>query len=118
VVSALRYYKIEPEECLVAHDELDLDPGTVRLKFDGGHGGQNGLRDIVAHLGHAKFHRLRVGIGHPGHKDRVTSWVLGRASEKDENAIVDGISRALDVLPLAVDGQFDKAMQKLHTPAG
>ena len=116
VASALRYYKIEPDECLVAHDELDLDPGTIRMKFDGGHGGQNGLRDIITHLGHAKFHRLRVGIGHPGHKDKVTPWVLGRPSAKDEDAIIDGIARALDVLPLAVDGQFDKAMQKLHTP--
>ncbi|WP_266156416.1 aminoacyl-tRNA hydrolase [Dyella silvatica] len=115
VASALRYYKIEPEQCLVAHDELDLDAGTVRLKFDGGHGGQNGLRDIVAHLGHAKFHRLRVGIGHPGHRDQVTPWVLGRPSVKDEEAIFDGINRALNVLPLAVDGQFDKAMQQLHT---
>ena len=115
VASALRYYKIAPEECLIAHDELDLDPGTVRMKFDGGHGGQNGLRDTIAHLGHAKFHRLRIGIGHPGHKDKVTGWVLGRASAADEDAILHGISRALDVLPLAVQGQFDKAMQQLHT---
>ena len=115
VVSALRYYKIEPEQCLVAHDDLDLPPGTARLKFDGGHGGQNGLRDIMAHLGHGKFHRLRVGIGHPGHRDQVTPWVLGRPSATDEGAILDGIARALDVLPLAVEGQFDKAMQQLHT---
>jgi len=115
VASALRYYKIEPDECLVAHDELDLSPGTVRLKFDGGHGGQNGLRDIVEHLGHARFHRLRVGIGHPGHKDRVTSWVLGRPSASDEDAILGGIARALDVLPLAVAGEFEKAMHQLHT---
>lgn len=118
VASALRYYKIDPDECLVAHDELDLDAGTVRMKFDGGHGGQNGLRDIVAHLGHGRFHRLRIGIGHPGHKDRVTPWVLGRPSVQDEDAILDGIARALDVLPLAVEGQFDKAMQRLHTAAG
>ena len=118
VASALRYYKIEPDECLVAHDELDLDAGTVRMKFDGGHGGQNGLRDIVAHLGHGKFHRLRIGIGHPGHKDKVTPWVLGRPSAQDEDAILDGIARALDVLLLAVEGQFDKAMQRLHTAAG
>jgi len=117
VASALRYYKIEPEECLVAHDDLDLPAGAVRLKFDGGHGGQNGLRDIMAHLGHGKFHRLRLGIGHPGHKDQVTSWVLGRPSANDEDALLDGIARALNVLPLAVDGQFDKAMQQLHTPA-
>jgi PTH1 family peptidyl-tRNA hydrolase len=115
VASALRYYKIAAEECLVAHDDLDLPAGTVRLKFDGGHGGQNGLRDIVAHLGHGRFHRLRVGIGHPGHRDKVTPWVLGRPSAQDEDAILDGIARALDVLPLAVDGQFDKAMQRLHT---
>jgi PTH1 family peptidyl-tRNA hydrolase len=118
VASALRYYKIEPDECLVAHDELDLDAGTVRMKFDGGHGGQNGLRDIVAHLGHGRFHRLRIGIGHPGHRDKVTPWVLGRPSAQDEDAIADGIARALDVLPLAVCGQFDKAMQRLHTVAG
>ena len=78
IASALRYWKIEPEEMLVAHDDLDLPPGAARLKFDGGHGGQNGLRDTFAHLGHGKFHRLRLGIGHPGHKDRVTPWVLGR----------------------------------------
>ena len=118
VASALRYYKIEPDECLVAHDELDLDAGTVRMKFDGGHGGQNGLRDIVAQLGHGRFHRLRIGIGHPGHRDKVTPWVLGRPSAQDEDAITDGIARALDVLPLAVGGQFEKAMQRLHTVAG
>jgi len=115
VASALRYYKIAPDECLIAHDDLDLPAGAARLKFDGGHGGQNGLRDIVAHLGHGKFHRLRLGIGHPGHKDKVTGWVLGRPSAPDEDAILDAIARAQGVLPLAVDGQFDKAMQQLHT---
>ena len=115
VASALRYYKIEPEEMLVVHDDLDLPPGAARLKFDGGHGGQNGLRDIVAHLGHGKFHRLRIGIGHPGHKDRVTSWVLGRAGIDDEQAILGGIGVALDVLPLAVGGDFNEAMKRLHT---
>ncbi len=115
LVSALNYYKIDPVQCLVAHDDLDLPTGTVRLKFDGGHGGQNGLRDIMAHLGDGKFHRLRIGIGHPGHRDRVTPWVLGRPSSVDEDAIIDGISRARDVLPLAVGGQFEKAMHQLHT---
>lgn len=118
VRSALNYYKIEPEQCLLAHDDLDLPVGVARLKFDGGHGGQNGLRDTVAQLGHARFHRLRIGIGHPGHKDRVTSWVLGRPSASDETAIIDSIARALDVLPLAVDGQFEKAMRQLHTQQG
>lgn len=117
VTSALRYYKIAPEECLVAHDELDLSPGTVRMKFDGGHGGQNGLRDIMAHLGHGKFHRLRVGIGHPGHKDKVSPWVLGRPSAADEDAIMIGIGRAFDVLPLALSGKFEEAMKRLHTAA-
>lgn len=115
VVSALRYYKIEPDEMLVAHDELDLPPGTARLKFDGGHGGQNGLRDIIAHLGDGKFHRLRVGIGHPGHKDKVTGWVLGRAGAKDEAEIMAAIGAAFDVLPLALAGDFNEAMKRLHT---
>ena len=117
VAAALRYYKIEPAECLVVHDDLDLPAGTPRLKFDGGHGGQNGLRDIIAHLGHGKFHRLRIGIGHPGHRDQVTPWVLGRPGVADEEAMLDGIARALAVLPLAVAGQFDKATQQLHTGA-
>ena len=115
VTSALRYYKIEPDEMLVAHDELDLAPGVARLKFDGGHGGQNGLRDIVAHLGHGKFHRLRVGIGHPGHKDRVTPWVLGRAGAHDEDAIVRAVGDARDVLPLALEGDVNEATKRLNT---
>ncbi|MBS0515836.1 MAG: aminoacyl-tRNA hydrolase [Proteobacteria bacterium] len=115
VQSALRYWKIEPEEALVVHDDLDLPAGAARLKFDGGHGGQNGLRDIMAHLGHGGFHRLRLGIGHPGDRNRVTSWVLGRAGVDDENAILDAVGRSLDVLPLAVRGDFNEAMKKLHT---
>ena len=115
VVAALNYYKIDPERCLVVHDDLDLPVGTARLKFDGGHGGQNGLRDIIAQLGHARFHRLRLGIDHPADRSRVTDWVLGRPSVADEEAISDAITRALHVLPLAVTGEFDKAMQQLHT---
>lgn len=117
VAAALRYWKIEPSECLVAHDELDLAPGTARLKFDGGHGGQNGLRDIAAHLGHGKYHRLRVGIGHPGDKNKVTPWVLGRPGRDDEAAIREAIDDALRVLPLALAGDFNEAMKRLHTPA-
>ena len=115
VGAALRYWKIAPEEMLVAHDDLDLPPGAARLKFDGGHGGQNGLRDIFAHLGHGEFHRLRIGIGHPGHKDRVTPWVLGRPGKADEDAILGAVGAALDVLPLAVAGDFNEAMKRLHT---
>ncbi len=117
IVAALRYWKIEPDEMLVVHDDLDLPPGAARLKFDGGHGGQNGLRDIFQHLGHGRFHRLRLGIGHPGpgNKDRVTPWVLGRPSAADEAAILDAIGRAFEVLPLVVTGEFEKAMLQLHT---
>lgn len=116
VAAALRYWKIEPDQCLLAHDELDLPAGAARLKFDGGHGGQNGLRDSIAHLGHGKFHRLRIGIGHPGHKDKVTPWVLGRPGRDDEAAILRAIDDALDVMPLAVRGDFSEAMKRLHTP--
>ena len=116
VAAALRYWKIEPEEALLAHDELDLPPGVARLKFDGGHGGQNGLRDTMRLLGHGRFHRLRIGIGHPGHKDQVTPWVLGRASADDDLLIGRAIDDAIDALPLAVRGSFMDAMTRLHTP--
>jgi len=116
VSAALRYWKIEPEQALLAHDELDLPPGVARIKFDGGHGGQNGLRDTMQLLGHGKFHRLRLGIGHPGHKDRVTGWVLGKPGKDDEQLIGQAIDDAIEVLPLAVGGNFMDAMTKLHTP--
>lgn len=116
VLAALRYWKIEPEQALLVHDDLDLPPGTARLKFDGGHGGQNGLRDTMRLLGHGRFHRLRIGIGHPGHKDKVTPWVLGRPGRDDEAAILRAIDDALAVLPLAVAGDFNEAMKRLHTP--
>lgn len=115
VTAALRFWKIAPEEALLAHDELDLPPGTARLKFDGGHGGQNGLRDTMQLLGHGRFHRLRLGIGHPGHKDRVTGWVLGRASADDDIGIARAIDAAIAVLPLAVAGDVNEAMKRLHT---
>ena len=115
VAAALRYWKIEPEQMLVAHDDLDLPPGTARLKFDGGHGGQNGLRDIFAHLGHGRFHRLRIGIGHPGQKDKVTPWVLGRAGKDDQIAIERVLDDAIGVLSLLLDGDTNEATKRLHT---
>ena len=117
VGAALRYYRIDPSEMLVCHDDLDLPPGVARLKFDGGHGGQNGLRDLFSQLGHGAFHRLRLGIGHPGHKDRVTPWVLGRAGRDDEAAMLRALDEALAVLPLVLQGDFNEAMKRLHTAA-
>lgn len=115
VTAALRFWKIEPEQMLVAHDELDLEPGVARLKFDGGHGGQNGLRDIMQLLGHGKFGRLRIGIGHPGNKNRVTGWVLGRPTAVEDIQIGRAIDEAIGVLPLALSGDFNEAMKRLNT---
>lgn len=117
VTAALRFWKMEPEECLVVHDELDLPPGVARLKFDGGHGGQNGVRDIMRLLGHGRFYRLRIGIGHPGQKDKVTPWLLKGGPDKEDEILIDrAFDDAMDVLPLAVAGSFDEAMKRLHTP--
>ena len=108
------FYKIPVENILVAHDELDLEPGTARLKTGGGHGGHNGLRDIIAHLG-KEFHRLRIGIGHPGHRDQVSDYVLHRASKDDQISIDNSIDDALRVLPLLAEGSWEKAVHRLHS---
>ncbi len=113
VVPYTRFYQIAPGQMLVAHDELDLPPGAIRLKTGGGHGGHNGLRDIVPHLG-SDFHRLRLGIGHPGHKDRVTGHVLGKAPAAEQTAIDAAITAALHVLPLMLEGQWQQAMTRLN----
>ncbi len=115
LLATLNYWKYDLADCLVVHDDLDLSPGVARLKFDGGHGGQNGLRDIIQQVGGRGFHRLRLGIGHPGLRDQVTPWVLGRPSSADEEAMLDALGRALDVLPLVVEGAFNQAMKQLHT---
>lgn len=108
------FYKIPVDQILVAHDELDLEPGTARLKTAGGHGGHNGLRDTIAHLG-KDFHRLRIGIGHPGHRDQVSDYVLHRASKDDQIAIENSIDDALRVLPLLAEGSWEKAVHRLHS---
>ena len=110
----LDYYRLRVTELLVAHDEIDLPPGTVRLKEGGGHGGHNGLRDIVRHCG-AEFVRLRLGVGHPGEKDMVTNYVLKRGSGDVEAAIERNIDDAIDVMPELVEGDINAAMKKLHT---
>ena len=110
----LDYYRLNVNELLVAHDEIDLPPGTVRLKQAGGHGGHNGLRDIIRHS-NAAFMRLRLGVGHPGEKSRVTGYVLKRASADVEALVERNIDDAIAVLPQLVDGEINAAMKTLHT---
>lgn len=109
------FYRIQPREMIVAHDDLDLDAGHIKIKTGGGHGGHNGLRDIIAHLGSTEFHRLRIGIGHPGHKDKVLDYVLGKPTEGDRQKIMNAIERAMDIVPFILQGRLDLAMNKLHT---
>ena len=108
------FYKIPVENILVAHDEIDLDPGTTRLKSSGGHGGHNGLRDIIAHMG-KDFHRVRIGVGHPGSKDQVVDFVLHRAGKDEQVAIDESMEDALRALPLLIDGSWEKAVNRLHS---
>lgn len=117
VVSMALFYKILPEQILVVHDELDLPVGEARLKKGGGHGGHNGLRDIMQHLNSQDFYRLRLGIGHPGpgQKDKVADYVLHAPSKEDELKIHHAIADALKVLPDMLEGNMPHAMTKLHT---
>ena len=108
------YYRLRATELLVAHDEIDLEPGTVRLKKGGGHGGHNGLRDVIRHCG-PEFLRLRLGVGHPGHKDMVTSYVLKKASTDTAIDIERNIVQAIDVMPTLVEDGLNAAMKELHT---
>jgi PTH1 family peptidyl-tRNA hydrolase len=110
-----RFYKIQPEELLVAHDELDFPPGTVKLKLGGGVAGHNGLTDIAEQLGSKHFWRLRIGIGHPGDKALVPGYVLSAPSPDDRALIDDAIARSLEVVPLILAGDLQAATTKLHT---
>ena len=110
----MRFYNLPEEQTLVIHDDLALPPGAVRLKRGGGHGGHNGLRNIIQHLGNNNFLRLRLGIGHPGQKDEVVDYVLGNPSLEDHIAIHRGIESALAVMPAVLAGELDKAMNALH----
>ena len=109
------FYRIPPEQILVVHDELDLAPGDVRLKMSGGHGGHNGLRDIVARLGSRDFLRLRIGIGHPGPNRDVSGYVLNQPDAHDQLRIEKAIERALEVLDQVIAGNLDAAMTRLHS---
>ncbi len=115
VIAACHYYKIGLGEILVAHDELDLDPGVARLKLGGGHGGNNGLRDIVQKGASKDFARLRIGIGHPGVGRDVSGYVLKPANKSDQLRIDDAIAESLRVIDLVVKGEFPRAMNELHT---
>mgnify|MGYP001560641967 FL=1 len=110
------FYQIPPAAILIVHDELDLPPGTARFKKGGGHGGHNGLRDTIQRLGNNKeFARLRIGIGHPGNAKQVADYVLKKPSPSDQQLITNSIDDALRALPLAISGQWEKAMHELHT---
>jgi len=116
VAALAGFFQIAPESILVAHDELDLLPGIARLKAGGGHGGHNGLRDIIQSLGKRNdFLRLRLGIGHPGQASEVTPFVLGRAPRSEQALLEQAIDNALEALPNVLDGKLNQAMQTLHT---
>lgn len=115
VAAVANFYKLAPQEILVAHDELDLPPGAMKLKIGGGHGGHNGLRDIVPALGNSTdFYRLRIGIGHPGAKELVTGWVLGKAPQEEQQKMDAAIREARRYLDELVQMDLSKVQQALH----
>lgn len=114
VSSFSNFFKIVPEEILVVHDDLDLAPGVIKFKSGGGHAGHNGLRDIITCLQTKNFHRLRIGIGHPGARQLVVDYVLGKPLASDKHLIDSAILRGLEALPSILAGDFAKAMQRLH----
>ena len=116
VAAVCKFYRIEPQEMLVAYDEIDFAVGVTRLKVGGGHGGHNGISDIIDALaGNRDFYRLRIGVGHPGHKSLVSNYVLGDPSRADADRIMDDIADAIRVMPKVVAGNWEEAMQELHT---
>ena len=115
VAALARFFKIKPEEVLVAHDELDIVPGQVKLKFGGSHAGHNGLRDIHAQFATGDYWRLRLGVGHPGNKDDVVDWVLRKPMPEQRAAIEECITRSLKSVPALLAGEMDKATMLIHT---
>jgi len=115
VAAFARFFKIPTEKILVAYDELDLAPGVLRLKKAGGHGGHNGMRDIIQKLGGADFWRLRIGIGHPGHKSAVSNYVLKRASADDQRLMDEALDVALRESDRIVGGDINEATKVLHS---
>ncbi len=115
VGAVAQFYKIEPAQMLVVHDELDLPPGSAKLKLGGGHGGHNGLKDIIAHLGSKDFWRLRLGIGHPGDRAEVVNFVLNAPRKEEQVLIEEAMQHAQEVAPLIIEGKLEAAMLKLHS---
>lgn len=116
IAAVAQFYKIPAEQILVAHDELDLPPGVAKFKRGGGHGGHNGLRDTISRLANNKeFLRLRLGIGHPGHKDKVTGYVLGKAPATEQTLIDAAVDEAARCTELWFKDGFNKAMNRLHS---
>ena len=115
VVALAQFYRIEPAEMLVVHDELDLPPGVARLKMGGGHGGHNGLKDIIAHLVSKDFWRLRIGIGHPGDRTEVVNYVLNDPRSEELELIGEAMQQAQNIAHLVIEGKTEAAMLKLHS---
>jgi PTH1 family peptidyl-tRNA hydrolase len=115
VVALALFYKVLPDQILVVHDELDLPPGSAKLKMGGGHGGHNGLKDIIAQLGTKEFWRMRVGIGHPGERSEVVNYVLNAPRKEEQILIEDAMQHAQEVAPLIIEGKLEAAMLKLHS---
>lgn len=115
VGAVANFYKLQPAQILVVHDELDLPPGSAKLKLGGGHGGHNGLKDIIAHLGTKDFWRLRVGIGHPGERAEVVNYVLNAPRKEEQVLIGEALQRAQEIAPLIIEGKLEAAMLKLHS---
>ena len=116
VAAVCKFFKIAPENMLVAYDEIDFDVGISRFKEGGGHGGHNGVRDIISSIGGKKdFYRLRIGVGHPGHKSMVSNYVLNDPPRSEADTIMSNIEDAIRILPTAIDGKWEEAMRLLHT---
>jgi len=114
VAHMIRFYKLDPEQILVVHDDIDLELGVAKLKFGGGSGGHNGLRSIISTISSASFYRLRIGIGHPGHRNDVVRYVLNRPHRCERQMIDHVISEAIAVMPVIWSGHWQKAVQQLH----
>jgi|TARA_B110000444_G_scaffold65897_1_gene61764 PTH1 family peptidyl-tRNA hydrolase len=116
IAALSKFYQINPENILVVHDDIDLDPGVSKYKIGGGHGGHNGLKDTIKALGNnSDFARLRIGVGHPGESDEVVNFVLKKAPQNEQRLIDESIINCISTIPFAVMGKWNKAMKDLHT---